>query len=62
MDDWRSFLKIYGSIMGVTILVAMSKSKTLLIIYAIVVLVVLVIASFFGGGGGSDGGRDGANY
>ena len=60
MDDWKSFLKIYGTIMGVTLLVAISKSTKLLIIFAVIVLIVVVIISFFGGGGG--GGRDGANY
>ena len=61
MEDPILFLKIYGTIIGVTLLVAMTKSITVYIIFAIVVFILLIYISSRGGGGG-DGGLDGHNY
>lgn len=62
MDDWKSFIKIYGSIMGITAIVAYIGNETLLIVYAIIVLLGVIWMSIGGGGGRGDGGMDGHNF
>jgi hypothetical protein len=62
MDDWKSFIKIYGFIMGITAIVAYIGNETLLIIYAIIVLIGVIWMSIGGGRGRGDGGMDGHNY
>jgi hypothetical protein len=61
MDDWKGFLKIYGSIMGITLLVAYINNETLMIIFAVVVFIGVIWMSI-GGGGRGDGGMDGHNH
>lgn len=57
----RDFIKIFGIIVGATLLVAMTGSSKILIAYAVVVMIAVVAISFFGDGGG-DGGLDGHNH
>jgi len=61
MDDLEGFLKFFGTIVCVTLFVAWTGSKTLLIIFGVVVFAGFIYLTFFGGGGG-DGGKDGHNF